>query len=916
MASNGAAYRYLAYRRRRRNGKGMPRWLMAFVLLGGLLAVGAGVLAGISYGVYQSYADDLVPPDEAIAKLPRGGARILDRDGELLYEFLDDASGLRDPVPVEETSLWLVLATVATEDTSFFDNPGVNYKGLAAAAWDNFWPLGGAPGFLEGRGGSSITQQLVKNVYFTQEERAERSVERKIKETVYALELTKRYEKKQILEWYLNQISYGSVFVGVEAASEGYFGKDAKDLSLAEAATLAGIPSCPSCYDPINNPEGAVRQRNRVLRRMYEEHYIDAGQLWEAAGQPLQVAPHKFPVESPHFVFNAVQPELERLFGEEALRRDGLVVYTSIDLDLQRRAEAILEEWTTTFEGSGGHNGAVVAIDPKTAEIMVYIGSRDYFREDILGQNDMADAVNSPGSAFKPFTYVTAFMNLNWGPGTTILDLPIASKYWDGARPPRNPVAHSGPITVRNALGSSLNIPAIKTILSVGVPEVIQQAKKMGITSLDGRDLGPSMTVGGVDVKLIDMVYGFTAFPNLGVLRGLDTTVPRPPGNRVLDPIAILRVEDRDGNILYPLVDGQPAERPVMKEERVAPAQESYLINDILSDGCAQAITFGGCGALSIPGRPMAIKTGTSEPYEQGGLIGDTWAIGYTPQLVVGTWFGNADNSPMTNISSTSVSWRTTRDFMIEFHEGKPVETFTRPEGLARASACIPSGLRPTPACPFTTPEDWFAHPLAREDDWWTTARIDTRTGKLAGPNTPERYVQERRYLRLPDGLTEFQRDEALAWQYVSGTAAGTPPTEESDESDIPVAITSPAEGANVQGIVEITGRAASAQFESYRLEYRSETLGGDWVLITQSTSPVTEGTLGLLDTRALPGTGLYTLRLVLEDRDLGEVSVEVHVLLIDSGEQPTPEPVTPAPTTEPGGSDRGRPGRGGPGRR
>ncbi|OGO51679.1 MAG: hypothetical protein A2148_09955 [Chloroflexi bacterium RBG_16_68_14] len=894
MARNGAYYRYQAYRHRRRNGKGMPGWLKALLALAALSALALGIIAGVGYGLYRSYADDLVPPDEALAKLPRSGARIMDRNGKFLYQFVDDQSGLRQPVPLDEISDYLIDATIAAEDSSFWDNPGVNFRGLTAAALENFSPFGGTPGFLEGRGGSSITQQLVKNVYFSPEERAKRSVQRKLKETVLALELTRKYDKEQILEWYLNLISYGNIYNGVEAASRGYFGKPAQDLTLAEAATLAGIPSCPSCYDPINQPDAALKQRTHVLKRMHDEGFISSAQFWEAVAQPLGVKPQRFPIEAPHFVFNVVQPELERLFGEEALRRDDLVVYTTLDLDKQRRAEAILEEWITTFEYSGGHNGAVVAINPKTAEIEIYAGSRDYFREDIDGQNDMAAALNSPGSAFKPFTYITAFMTLGWGPGTMILDSPIPSQYWDGANPPRNPIAHSGPITARNALGNSLNIPAIKTILYTGVENVIPQAKKMGITSLDNRQLGPSMTVGGVDVKLIDMVYGYTVFPNLGVLKGVETAVARPEGNRSLDPVAILRVESRDGEVLYPLVDGQPApEGPQILEERVAPAQEAYLITSILSDGQAQCLTFG-CGGLSI-GRPMAVKTGTSEPYEFR-AIGDTWAIAYTPQVVVGSWFGNADNSPMTDITSTSVSWRTVRDMMIAYHENLPVEPFARPDGLATASVCVPSGLKPTPACAKTTPPDLFAAGAVpqKEDDWWQVARIDTRTGKLASPLTPPQYVEERRFLQIPEYVSGFARDQALEWAKELEASAEDVPKEQTKPSDLPVAITSPANAATVRGVITITGRAASSKFVSYRLEYRSDTPRGDWTLITESASPVSDGTLGSWDTRLLPPT-LYTIRLVVVDEERGEIIDRVQVLVL-----PPTAPATPTPTVEP----------------
>ncbi len=920
MATNGNTYRYIAYRRRRRNGHGMPRLLTAFIVLTGLTIFGVGLMVAIGYGVYQNYADGLVAPDVAIAKQPSGGARILDRNGKPLYEFLDDKSGLRQPVKIEDISAWLVYATVVREDSSFFTNPGVNYKGLASAAWSNLSPFGSTPGFLEGRGGSSITQQLVKNVYFSQEDRSKRSIDRKLKETVYALELTKRYSgndvgsarwkqgKSQIMEWYLNQISYGSVFVGAEKASEGYFGKHAKDLTLAEAATLATIPASPSLYDPINNPEGTLRQRNITLRSMYEEKYIDAGQLYEAVSQPLGASPHAFGIEAPHFVFNVVQPQLEAIFGEDALKTDGLVVYTSLDLDLEKKSEEILEGWITEFEYSHGHNGAVVAIEPESGQILSYVGSRDYFNDDIQGQNDMAQALNSPGSSFKPFTYITAFMNLNWGPGTLILDAPIPSKYWDGKNPPRNPIAHSGPITVRNALGSSLNIPAVKTILYTGVQEVKDQGKKMGITTLD-RDLGPSLTVGGVDVKLLDMAYGYTAFPNLGVLRGVQTTVDRPPGNRGLDPISILRVEDRQGKVLYPIVDGQPAEQAAPLEERVAPAQDAFLINDILSDPSAFCLTYG-CGGLSVPGHPAAFKTGTSEPYEDSRAIGDTWTFSYTPQLVVGSWFGNADNSPMTGITSTSVSYRTSRDVLAEYLKDKPVVQFTRPEGLVRASACIPSGMRATESCPIKTPEDWFAKPLAGDDTWWTVTRIDIRTGKLAGPNTPERFVRERRFLKVPDDVSGFARDDALAWQYISGVPPGDEPTETEDENDLGFVITSPRDGDPVRGLINIRGTASSPNFESYQLEFQSPLNPESWTVIGSSDTPVVDGVLGGWDTSALV-PGLYVVRLRVTDSEDGELASRISVLVLideDVGDEPTPIVTIAAPQLRRGNGRSHRP--------
>jgi membrane carboxypeptidase/penicillin-binding protein PbpC len=403
------------------------------------------------------------------------------------------------------------------------------------------------------------------------------------------------------------------------------------------------------------------------------------------------------------------------------------------------------------------------------------------------------------------------------------------------------------------------------------------------------------MTIGGVDVKLNDMVYAYTAFPNLGILKGVESTVVRPAGNRTLDPVSILRVEDREGNVLYPIVDGKPsADGPELLETRVAPAEQTYMISNILSDGSAQCIVFG-CGGLGI-GRPMAVKTGTSEPYETIGQIGDTWAIAYTPQLVVGSWFGNADNSPMTGILSTSVSWRTVRDFQVAYHEDLPVEQFTRPAGLVEGQVCIPSGLKVGDGCAVKSQKDLLASDSLpnQDDNWWTVAKIDTRTGKLASALTPEQFVEERFYLDLPAGLSNWQRNQALEWaKELENASEEEPPKDRTEASDLPSAIISPAQAAQLSGPVPVSGRASSEDFIAYRLEYRYDTQPGDWVLIGRRDIQVAEGILGVWDTTGLP-FGLYTLRLVVEDDKLGEQEDRVQVLLIGGAT------VAPTPTVLP----------------
>jgi membrane peptidoglycan carboxypeptidase len=791
---------------------------------------------------------------------------------------------LRDPIPLSDVSHWLIDATISTEDADFYSNPGVNIRGLIRAAYENFFP--GELGFLKGSGGSSITQQLVKNVYISPEERQERSIPRKIKEIVYALELTRRYSKDQILEWYMNQIPYGGLYNGVEAASQGYFGKPAKDLTLAEAALLAGIPASPANYDPVNNPEAALKRRNQVLRLMVKHDKITPEEAFYAAVTPIELVPQRFPIEAPHWVLTYVQPLLEKLVGNDTLYRGGLKVTTTLDLDLQEKAQAALEQWISEYEEtSNGHNGAFVAIDPNTAEILVMVGSRDYFRDDIQGRNNMALAPNSPGSAFKPFTYLTAFMENGWGPGTMILDTPISYTEPDGSVfTPRNPAGDfKGPITLRSALGNSLNVPAFKVALATGVDNIVRLARKMGISTLTG-SYGPSITIGGVDVTVLDMVYGYSIFASNGVMRGIPTLQDLPEGFQEMDPIAILKIEDSKGNVLY---------EPERVETQIVPAADTYLVTDILSDPQAQCATFG-CGGLSIPGHVAAVKTGTSEPYEGSHAIGDTWALGYTPDLVAGVWAGNADNEPMYNILSTSISWHALRDFMVAALEGKPDRSFERPPGVVAATVCVPSGKLPTKYCQKTTTDLFAEGTLPQEaDDWWQPIKIDSRNGLLATELTPPAYVEEKVFLVLPPELADFSREQAEEWAKALG--AELAPEEKSpltgDTAAVrTVSIIRPISGTQVSGRVAVWGRADSEAFQSYRLEFGRGEDPATWETIVEAATPVKQGTLGFVDTNGLD-PDVYSIRLVVEDEKQGELTDTVTVAVGDvAAPTPTPE--------------------------
>lgn len=676
------------------------------------------VVAACSAIAGLRYVDDLtsgyVSAEEAIAARG-GGAQIYDRNGTLLFQFLDEGYGQQQRVSLDEMGFWVQSATIATEDASFYSNPGISIEGLARAATENLRP----GEFLQGSGGSSITQQLVKQIYFSPEEREQRSIERKLKEVVLALRVTEDYDKKQILEWYLNEIPYGNLATGIETAAQTYFSIHARDLTLAQAAFLAGLPQSPSRFDPFTNYDAAKARQAEVLELMERHGAIDETSRKWALLEEIELKPQTRPFLAPHFVLY-VADYLRATMGEEALYRGGLQVLTTLDLPLNDAANRFLEESLLKHEqSSNGHNGSVVVMQPATGQILAMVGSRDYFRTDINGEVNNAIALNSPGSTLKPFTYATAFKE-GWGPEWPIVDSTITYKEPDGKEfQPRNPDGRNrGVIPLKQALGNSFNIPAFKTILWVGVDDVRATAKSMGITTLDAQGLGPALTLGGADVKLLDMTYAYSTFGNGGVMAGVRSTQSLPAGNRALDPISVLVVKNRRGDIL--MDNSTPTTQPAIEPEY------AYMISDILSNDENRQITYGRGSNLNISGHRVAVKTGTSEPYDQEDpkkkkLIGDTWTIGYTPDIAVGVWVGNSDNTPMVNIFSTTIAGDTWHNVMSRALEGKAGRPWVKPPGVVEATVCVPSGVIAEKDTPCRKVKGDFALiALAKQDgQWW-----------------------------------------------------------------------------------------------------------------------------------------------------------------------------------------------------
>lgn len=737
----------------RRRGASLEPFSLTLVppALCALFLASFGLLLGLRYvgEVNSQYG----PVEDALA-LRGGGAKIYDRNGTLLYQFLDESYGRQDRVSLDQISFWLRAATISAEDQSFYSNPGISVRGTARAVTENLRP---GPGFLEGSGGSSITQQLVKQIYFTPEEREQRSLDRKFKEAILALHVTREYSKDQILEWYLNEIPYGNLAIGAQAASLTYFGIAASDLSLGQAAFLAGLPQLPSSYDPFVHYDAAKRRQAEVLELMERNGAITPEDHRWALLEDIRLNPAPEPFLAPHFALY-VGDYIRATLGEDALYHGGLKVVTTLDLPLQQDANATLEKYIETYEDvSQGHNGAVVVIQPATGQILAMVGSRNYFDTGIQGEVNNATALNSPGSTLKPFTYATAFMQ-GWGPDWPIIDTPLTYKQPDQKDfTPRNPDGRShGVLTVRQALGNSFNIPAFKTILWAGVENVRATAQKMGMTTI-GPDVGPAMTLGGTDVTLLDLTYAYSVFANEGVMAGVPAPVGHGEGNRTLDPSPVLLVTNDRGEVL--LDNSQPQFGVAMEPEY------AYLITDILSDDSARSMTYGRGSALNISGRRVAVKTGTSEPYEDAKrLIGDTWTVGYTPDIAVGVWVGNSDNTPMVNIASTTIAGSTWHDIMVRANEGLPARDWVKPPGIVRATVCVPSGVvvDNKTSCRSVTGEFVLSALAKQTPEWWGGQRLGSPRGADA-------------LTTVPEGLDEWKR--YLAVEYLRAYAAQPSPT-------------------------------------------------------------------------------------------------------------------------------------------
>jgi len=710
---------------------------------------------------------DLPSPDRLYERATTPSTRIYDRHGRMLYEILDPHGGAHFPIPLAEVPLACANATIATEDASFYNNPGVDVWAIVRALWINL--RGGE--ILSG--GSTITQQLARNLLLSPEERTEISLERKLREAILAWRLARTYSKDEILTLYLNEAYYGNLAYGIEAAARTYFARSAAELDLAECALLAGLPQSPAHYNPLENPDAAQARQEVVLRLMVKHGAISQQEASLAVAEKLGFASVPFPIEAPHFVM-LVRGQLEREFGPEPIYTQGLQVYTTLDLDAQNAAQRFvryrLEQLADTREGQPSRNvrnAAVVVMDPRTGKVLAMVGSPDYFDPRIDGAVNGALATRQPGSSIKPITYAAAFdpkhktrntKQETRGPltaATMMMDVRTAyvTREGDPYVPQNYDRQWRGPVLLREALASSYNLVAVKVLETVGIKEMAALARSMGIMTFDAVDrFGLALTLGGGEVRLLELTAAYGAFANTGYR---------------VEPVTITRVEDSRGRVLkvWEAVPG-----PRVMDERVA-----YLITDILSDDFARASIFGEGSALRLS-RPAAAKTGTTTDWR------DNWTVGYTPDLVVGVWAGNADNEPMCHVSGVVGAAPIWHDVMETLLKGRPVREFVEPPGMVWMEVCADSGFQPLaisgqqlavnsqqdagrqPArCPRTITELFIeGTEPARTDDWHWLYTLDTRNGLLAGPNCPPQFTTQKRYTLYPAEAQDWVRSQNI----------------------------------------------------------------------------------------------------------------------------------------------------------
>jgi len=830
---------------------------LAFIL------VLSGTVAG---GVFLVVIARQLPRPDRIVRKEGFATKIFDRNGKLIYDVFENQK--RTPVQLYEIPQTLREATVAIEDKDFYKHKGFDPKGYLRSIYYVF---------VRHRlqGGSTLTQQLVKNVLLS----SERTVKRKVKEFILALEIEAKYSKDQILQMYLNEAPYGGTAWGVEEASRTYFGKSVSELSLTESAILAGLPQSPSRYSPFGQTPTAYINRTRdVLRRMREDGCISSEDEQKSLKEleNFKFASISGTLKAPHFVMY-VKQLLEEKYGEQVVELGGLRVTTTLDLDFQDKVQEAVASEIAKVEKVHITNGAAMVMNPQTGEILAMVGSKNYDDPNYDGKFNVVMAKRQPGSAIKPITYAAAFKK-GYTPATMLVDTTTA--FPEGAnKPDYVPTNYDGkehgPLLLRNALGNSINIVAVKLLALVGLQEMLSLANDMGLQTLAPTQenlsrFGLSVTLGGGEVRLIDLTSAYSAFAN---------------GGLKVEPVAILKITDKDGNVLDEF-------RP-LPGKRVLTAPEAFLISNILSDNSARILTFSENSLLRFDDRQVAVKTGTTNDKR------DNWAIGWTPQVMVGAWVGNNDNSPMKNVvSGVSGATPIWRKVILEYLKGKQREDFAIPEGVVSAEVDVVSGYRSHDGFPAkseyfidgTQPAD-----AGSEDPIHKKLKLCKAEGKLATPVDISRGdYEEKEFFIFKENDPFAKEGETNRWQKgIDDWVAKQPderyhpPTEYCNTLDqIQVNITSPQNQSQTSSSFTIKAEPVSAN-EIVKVGFYI-----DGNLEKELTSPPYEIEVTLPD-------GKYSIKVTARDDKGTEGSNEIKIGVNVPWDYISPTP-TPMPSLSP----------------
>ena len=843
-----------------------------------LLGLFALALIGMTTG-YLVLAAQLPPVDELRQREPDfASSQIFDRNGKPLYEISDPTAGMRTYVEIGQIDRDLQLATVATEDRNFYGHGGFDPIAIIRAVYYALQEQEIVSG------ASTITQQVARNILLEPEVRSEQTASRKIKEIILAAEMTRVYTKDEILEIYLNNNNYGNRAYGVDAAARTYFGTRASDLTVSQAAFLAGLPQSPATYDPYHGGrEAALKRHKTVLALMAEDGFISAEEESRAA---QEMEEYEFPflytnrIPAPHFVFY-VRQWVEEVLGLEALYHGtGLRIYTTVEPRLQSIAEEEVAKGITNLAGRNVTNGALVAIEPSTGHILALVGSADFYSEDIDGQVNVTTRCRQPGSAIKPLTYLAAFEK-GWTPATTLWDLP--KTYTDTAGNVYEPVNYDdrfrGPVSVRTSLANSLNIPAVKALEYVTVDRLLAMSERLGATSIvspqlecpdypaENRPLyGLALTLGGGELKPLELAAAYATFANGGL------QMPTTP---------ILWIENNAGEVL---VDNRDP-----RGEQVLSVQDAYLLTHILSDQAARCPSFGCPNTLELPGRPAAAKTGTTNDFR------DAWTVGYTPDLAAGIWVGNNDNSEMDHVPGSVGAAPIWNAFMTRALEQTPPRDFSRPQGIVNKEVCSLSGTEPSPYCPDRNWEIFSAEnlPPGSSHDWFQRVEIDRFTGKRANQFCRTNVVEKVMLV-----LDEVEDADGRAWlrQWAAENGYDVAPQDYCTASakSEQVQLLRPEEGAEVYGEVEIFGTVTLENLERFEITYGYSEHPEAWGRVGGPyTLPADNEKLALWNTEGLEPYR-YTLRLVAYTTDKQQFEDRVIVEVV--GPTPTPT-LTPSAT-------------------